>query len=158
MFPESRAELVSRRGISEEESKPGPASLETGVLGPLWPWTLEHYLLFPSSVRIPRGSEMDWFSLPLLNPLMIRSIGWCLGPPPSSSINSLLFLKLLLCREASEMRLGRDHWVTILLARVKEDRERNLRQVRLRGTVYSGDSSQTKPRIVNQELAQVPKS
>lgn len=43
-------------------------------------------------------------------------------------VNSLLFLKLLLCREVSETRLGRDPWVTTLLARGREDRERDLRR------------------------------
>lgn len=78
------------------------------------------------------------------------------APPPPG--NSLLFLKLLLCRRVSEMRLGRDPWVTILLARGREERERNVRGARLRGNQPSipGDSSQTKPRTVNQQLAQVP--
>lgn len=71
---------------------------------------------------------MDRSSLPLLNPPMVRSIGWVSGATHKLPVNSLRFLKLLLCREVSETRLGRDPWVTTLLARGREDRERDLRR------------------------------
>lgn len=93
---------------------------------------------FPSSLLGSRGAQ-SWTC-----PVCPSSIhGWkgvfagCLGPFTSPPGNSLLILKLLLCREASEMRLGRDPWVPIMLARGREDRERSLRRAGLRGTVYS---------------------
>lgn len=49
---------------------------------------------------------MDRSSLPVLNPPMVRSIGWVSGATHKLPVNPLLFLKLLLCREVSERGWG----------------------------------------------------
>lgn len=77
-FPESRTKSLFPGVCPKEESKPGPASLDTGVLlVPCAPGLLSTIPIF--SVKIPRSSELDLSGLPLLNPRMERSICWVFG-------------------------------------------------------------------------------